>query len=177
MTYAKVLGTQCVEYPYGFAQLQEDNPYTNYGSNVDVAYWFPQTEAAAQGYALVVVVPTQQPEYDHITQGIRELTPVDTDGVWHQVWEVYGLTPQEIAYNTGQAMLANKNIASEILSQTDWTTIPDVSDPAVSNPYLANASEFAAYRSTIRKIAVNPPAVVNPWPTPPMEDWVTLPTN
>jgi len=63
-----------------------------------------------------------------------------------------------------------KKKAQELLYATDWTTIADVADPQVSNPYLMNQSEFAAYRSTVRGYAVNP--VVDPvWPTVPTEQW------
>lgn len=63
-----------------------------------------------------------------------------------------------------------KSTATGILSQTDWTAIPDVADPLKSNPYLTNQAEFVAYRSTIRNYAVNP--VVDPvWPTEPTEQW------
>ena len=62
-----------------------------------------------------------------------------------------------------------KTQASELLYATDWTTIPDVANPA-NNPYLTNQAEFIAYRNTIRGYAVNP--VAEPvWPTPPTEQW------
>jgi hypothetical protein len=60
--------------------------------------------------------------------------------------------------------------ATYILQTTDWTSIADVADPALSNPYLMNQADFVAYRSTIRNYAVNP--VVDPvWPTAPTEQW------
>jgi hypothetical protein len=63
-----------------------------------------------------------------------------------------------------------KNKASSILSNTDWTAIPDVADPLKSNPYLMNQADFVAYRSTVRGYAVNP--VVDPvFPTIPTEQW------
>jgi len=37
-----------------------------------------------------------------------------------------------------------KQEASRLLYETDWTTIADVADPAVSNPYLMNQSAFAS---------------------------------
>jgi hypothetical protein len=59
--------------------------------------------------------------------------------------------------------------ASGFLYETDWTTIPDVANPA-NNPYLTNQAEFIAYRNTIRKYAVNP--VTNPvWPAIPTAQW------
>jgi hypothetical protein len=60
--------------------------------------------------------------------------------------------------------------AKAILTATDWTSIADVGNAEMSNPYLVNQAEFIAYRSTIRNYAVNP--VVDPvWPTPPTEQW------
>jgi hypothetical protein len=60
--------------------------------------------------------------------------------------------------------------AKSILNATDWTSIGDVGNPQMSNPYLVNQAEFIAYRSTVRNYAVNP--VAEPvWPTPPTEQW------
>jgi hypothetical protein len=60
--------------------------------------------------------------------------------------------------------------AKSILTATDWTSISDVGNAEMSNPYLVNQAEFIAYRSTVRGYAVNP--VVDPvWPTPPTEQW------
>ena len=67
----------------------------------------------------------------------------------------------------------NKEYASMLLQQTDWTQIPSVSDPAESNPYLTNASEFAEYRKTVREIAINPVAGDLNWPTKPAAVWVS----
>jgi hypothetical protein len=65
----------------------------------------------------------------------------------------------------------NKDTAVQILSSTDWTSIPDVADPALSNPYLVNQAEFISYRSIIRGIAVNPTAGILNWPQLPSEVW------
>lgn len=56
-----------------------------------------------------------------------------------------------------EARIANvKNKATTILTDTDWTTIPDVANPEKSNPYLTNQNEFVEYRNVIRNIAINP---------------------
>ena len=65
----------------------------------------------------------------------------------------------------------NKATAVSLLNQTDWTSIADVADPAVSNPYLMNQAEFLAYRSQLREIAVNPTAGYITFPTKPQEQW------
>ena len=64
----------------------------------------------------------------------------------------------------------NKNTASQLLANTDWTTIPDIANP-INDPYLANQDEFMVYRNEIRKIAVYPTAGYLVWATPPIEVW------
>jgi hypothetical protein len=73
-------------------------------------------------------------------------------------------TPEEI-----QAQ--NKQQATSLLQQTDWTSIPAVADPLRSNPYLTNQGEFDTYRSQIREIAINPPTTPAVFPTQPQEIW------
>jgi hypothetical protein len=65
----------------------------------------------------------------------------------------------------------NKQIAAGFLAQTDWTTIPDIADPTVCNPYLTNRNDFIAYRNTVRAIAVNPTAGFLTWPNIPKAIW------
>lgn len=68
----------------------------------------------------------------------------------------------------------NKATAVGLLQQTDWTQIPSVSDPALSNPYLANKNEFDVYRNSVRQYALNPVAGDINWPTIPQEAWATV---
>lgn len=65
----------------------------------------------------------------------------------------------------------NKNTAVNLLTQTDWTTIPDVADPALSNPYLTNQAEFITFRNQVRPIAINPVAGNLTWPQTPVATW------
>jgi hypothetical protein len=67
----------------------------------------------------------------------------------------------------------NKQTAIGKLQQTDWTQIPSVSDPALSNPYLANKNAFDVYRNSVRQYALNPVAGNITWPTIPTEVWTT----
>ena len=75
-----------------------------------------------------------------------------------------GPTPEEI-------QATNKQVATQLLSGTDWTTIPDVANPSASNPYLMNQGAFIAWRSQVRAIAVNPPTTPAVFPTQPTEQW------
>ena len=68
----------------------------------------------------------------------------------------------------------NKQTAVTLLQQTDWTQIPSVSDPALSNPYLANKNAFDIYRNSVRQYALNPVAGDITWPTIPQEVWTAV---
>ena len=70
-----------------------------------------------------------------------------------------------------QIQAQNSATAKQLLTDTDWTAVASVADPAVSNPYLTNQAEFLAYRSTVRAIAVNPPTTPVTFPTAPTEVW------
>lgn len=68
----------------------------------------------------------------------------------------------------------NKQTAVTFLQETDWTQIPSVSDPSLSNPYLANKNEFDVYRNAVRQYAINPIVGDITWPTKPKEVWTTV---
>ena len=68
----------------------------------------------------------------------------------------------------------NKQAAIVLLQDTDWTQIPSVSDPALSNPYLANKNAFDVYRNSVRQYAINPVAGDITWATIPEEVWATI---
>jgi hypothetical protein len=86
----------------------------------------------------------------------------DNDG--NQVQYDIAAVDEQAAKNVCKAQ------ATTLLQATDWTTIPDVANPAVSTPYLMNQAAFAAYRSQVRALAVNP--VANPvFPAQPTEEW------
>jgi hypothetical protein len=166
---------QIVTYPYTFASLQAENPYTNFGGNTDVMYWFPKTDVATkQGYQLLPVFDAPQPTYDPLTQFVTPGPIEYTNGKWYTSWIVNTYDPEQQAYQDAQRKQTNKQQASLLLSQTDWTAIPSIADPAQSNPFLANQAAFLEYRNQVRVIAINPPVVVEQWPIEPDEVWETV---
>ena len=82
-------------------------------------------------------------------------------------WEIAN-TPQPPAPPTAEQ---NQAYAATLLYETDWTTIPDVADPAKSNPYLTNADAFLVYRNEVRQYAINPIAGDIAWPVRPNAVW------
>lgn len=66
----------------------------------------------------------------------------------------------------------NKTTAVAYLELTDWTSIADVGNPEMANPYLTNQAEFIAWRSQVRAIAVNPiEGYLTIWNEMPQEIW------
>lgn len=156
------VNTQTGEYPVFQGQIEQSFPDTSFG----VPFQPPAQYAA--------VLETPMPEYNRITQAVEQVAPNQVEGQWYQAWVVIELDAEQVTANEDQAKQSNKQQASQMLSATDWTTIPDVADSAVSNPYLTNSAEFAAYRSQVRAIAVNPPVTVDVWPTKPDEQWSSV---
>jgi hypothetical protein len=65
----------------------------------------------------------------------------------------------------------NKAMASSLLLETDWVTLPDVLDATIL-PYLTNQSEYLAYRAALRVIAVDPIDGDMVFPVKPISQWV-----
>jgi hypothetical protein len=97
--FVKTKGNAFVEYPYGAAELQRDNPEANYDYFCDFAGIFPDTPAATRdGFALSPVVVDEVPAYDGQTQTVhRSELPFIRDGGWVFSWIVTDLTPEQIA--------------------------------------------------------------------------------
>lgn len=139
---------------------------------------FPEypTDADFETVGVYPLVVTPKPEYDPITQTCTMGVPELVEDIWCTTWVITQATQQEIIFRQQQARMANKNEATTLLQQTDWTATVDINNPQYSNPYLGNQPEFLVYRSQVRQIAINPPVTVDVWPTPPEEVWVDVST-
>ena len=140
------------------------------GEVVDVADYqsmFPNTSFSSNGpdadFMVVnncMYVNTYLP-YDSQTQCLVPATPyIQVDDPtqplnWVYTIQVAELTPEQIDEMHNTQASQNQATASQILYDTDWTTIPDVANPE-NDPYLTNQAEFLGFRNVIRKIAVNP---------------------
>ena len=94
---------------------------------------------------------------------------------WVYTVTVREMTPEEKQQYDDNLRQQNKAAATQLLYETDWTTIPDVGNPHMSNPYLTNVADFVLYRNALRQIAVYPPITVDEWPTKPDEQWTDVP--
>ena len=161
--YALIKNGVVEKYPYTLADLKKDHPNTSFANT-------PKDATLAE-FDMQVIYKSAQPSYTSL-QLIEEVTPVFSTGNrrWEQGWLVTDKTTHQIALEELSKQQSNKNAAVHLLQQTDWTSMPDVSDPLKSNPYLANQGEFTQYRSIIRNIAINP-TVDAVFPDMPTEIW------
>jgi len=95
---------------------------------------------------------------------------IEQDGAWYTSFIVEDMDAEQIAAKNAELAASNKAQATTLLTQTDWTAIPDVADPLKSEPYLMNQAEFVSYRSVIRAIAVKPTYDAF-FPNMPVEEW------
>ena len=94
---------------------------------------------------------------------VSEETPVEPG------WIYDGANFTEPAPTDDFLKEVNRSKARQLLTETDWTSLPDVADQS-AHPHLVNTTDFYSYRNTLRTIAVNPTVQVE-WPKRPVEQW------
>lgn len=101
MLNAKVNGVTLLKYPYTFADLREENPFTRYDGRFTLPEWYAQTEDAQNtGATVVEVVIADHPEYDSTSHYIRNAGSPNLSGnVWTLGWEIVerGEVPEQTA--------------------------------------------------------------------------------
>lgn len=112
------------------------------------------------------VIEITEDYYNSLVEGQSNNMQISADSQGYPIL----ITPVIVPYTKEQ----NKEKASKLLANTDWTIITDVSNPQMSNPYLANQSEFIVYRNSVRQHAINPVEGNVDWATLPEENWVKV---
>lgn len=108
---------------------------------------------------------TTPPTVDY-TQNLTMGEPVSLNGEWTQTWIVTPASPEEIAAREVEMGQANKQQASMLLSETDYTDLPNTANKILNLPAILT------YREALRVIALNSPVTVDTWPTKPKTEWV-----
>ena len=148
MIYARVINGQI----YDQATIQDLFPNTS----------FPHTGPTPEFLASENLVTIQErKQYDPQTQVLERVPAYIEDGVVYVV-QPRAKTSEELAGEQAALAAQNEQQAKQLLTNTDWTQLADVT--------LANKQEFANYRAQLRQIARNPQAVVT-WPQLPNNVW------
>lgn len=90
-----------------YIQTNQQNEFVRHLSNAtqywdDNNYCTPEAllkDGKALEFRVFPYYSSAKPEYDEITQGIRDVSPKLINGLWTEAWEVYDLSPEEIAAN------------------------------------------------------------------------------
>lgn len=93
-----------------------------------------------------------------VQQGVEQI-----NGKWFTKFVCVDMDQDAKDAKDAEHKAINKTQAEKLLTETDWTQMPDVP--------LLNKQEFASYRAVIRAIALNPPVVVTQWAAKPAEQW------
>lgn len=141
---------------YTVTDLRRDNP--------DVSFPVPTPDSTLAEFNVYPCQEVAPPSVDY-TQNLTMGPPLNDNGAWEQTWIVSAASPEEIAEREAAMRQANKEQASQLLFESDYTDLPNTADKIV------NLQEILAYREALRVIAINPPVTVNTWPTRPATVW------
>lgn len=131
----------------------------------ELCEWYPPTDEQLSDRNLVRVSLSRP--YDALTQKLVECAPV-LEGEFVYTVAVASLTAEEVQAAKDSAMAQLRANRNNLLTQCDWTQVPDCSIPS--------KTEWATYRQALRDF----PATVEDarlpveWPHSP--DWVDFPT-
>ena len=150
-----------VEWPVSVNAIKSANPNTSFPadmSNVDVS-----------SYGFAPFTYTEQPSFDAEFETVEEVTPVLTDGVYIQTWQVnQKYTAEEKATYIAEKEAAeaealpamHRHYRDNLLSETDVWALSD----------RTMTAEQTAYRQALRDITSH-----SNWPNLSDDDWPTKP--
>jgi hypothetical protein len=149
-TYAEVQGETLLQYPFTFASLQAENPYTNYGDDGDFVAIYPNTDyARANGSTLQPVTVAAQPSFDPLSQTCaQDAAPTLVGDVWTLGWTIAAMTAaqqQAAAIAAAEAAYAAAIAAGIQITST--------SSPALNGSYAIDQTAQDAMTEVVTGIA------------------------
>ena len=157
MLLVKTSNGQVEQFPYTLGDLRRDNPQTSFPKKIG--------DAILASYGIYHVMPETQPEYDNLVQSlVRDPEPHNNEtAVDEETGETYNTGRWVIGYTAEnkpqyQAEDAVRNKRDQLLKETDWMALSDVTMSA----------EMTSYRQALRDITAQAgfPYEVT-WPTKP----------
>lgn len=111
--YCEVHGTTLIRARYTLGTLMEDNPFTNYPPDVDIAAVYPTTQRAIEtGNTLEPILYDPVPERPPGMAVTQASEPRWTAGAWVLGWNITPMTPEQVA-------------ARKTVRKSDVTTLRD----------------------------------------------------
>ena len=157
MLLVKTANGQVEQFPYTLGDLRRDNPQTSFPKKIG--------DAILASHGIYHVMPETQPEYDPLVQVlVRDPEPHNNEtAVNEETGETYETGRWVIGYTAenkpqDQAEDAVRNKRDQLLAETDWMALSDVT----------MSTEMQSYRQALRDITEQtgfPTSVT--WPTKP----------
>jgi hypothetical protein len=92
--FAKIKDNVLIKYPYGFDELQQDNPYTRFTGDIDLKSIFMESdEHILNKYNLVDVFIDTKPDLMPFHIAILSDTPVKEGDKWVLKWSIEFVPP------------------------------------------------------------------------------------
>lgn len=159
--YVKLVNNVPSEWPVSDARIRHDNPLVSFPKDMSLV------DVLSYGFGRFSFA--DRPEYDSEYQNCDEVTPVLTNGVYVQTWQVSDkYTAEERATYDAQKEAdrldalpeQNRSIRDALLMETDWWASSD----------LTMTDEQIAYRQALRDITAH-----ENWPDLLEADWPVKP--
>lgn len=151
MFYVKLDSNGNIEkYPYTLTDLRFDNPNTSFPDII--------TNEDAAFFNVFPVTPSEQPEETYDINLVRNAK--FENGKWVEFWTSSPATEEQKQERIQAKSTQIRNLRNELLKESDWTQLPDVSNTISTN--------WSSYRQSLRDITNQPgfPWSVT-WPTEP----------
>jgi len=121
------------KYPYTIGNLRRDNP--------NISFPKKPSDELLKNFDMFRVAKVERPAYAH-TKSITEGSPVLSNGVWTQVWNVTDASAEKIAERTANEAVSVRAERDQLLADTDYLALSD-------NTLTA---EMTTYRQALRDI-------------------------
>ncbi len=105
---------------FGFSEREiiAGNPLTCFGAPGS------NPPSAFESFGYFLILDTEVPTHDPISQAVREIFPEKKGGDWLQKWDVYPLGPDVAAKNLEQARLARDAYVNEARMSANFSAFP-----------------------------------------------------
>ena len=135
---ALIQDNQIEKYPLDSQYLREKFPQTSFA--------IPLNAADLADYGVVEVETLPMPEFDASAQRVVSKDPEFVDGKWVVGYDLVNRTQEEIDSDTNQLVVQEKSRRNALLSQSDWTQLPD------NNLSDEEKESWKVYRQQLRDI-------------------------
>lgn len=141
-----------IQYPYTISELKLENP--------NISFPAVLTNEVLESFD---VYPVQSTDYtDDYTKNIEEGTPILSESLYIQVWNITDATEEEILVKLEEKWVEVRIMRDSLLAQSDWTQFQD---SPLSGTQL---TEWQTYRQSLRDITSQPNPFNLSWPKKPM---------